>query len=87
MLKQLPTAALAQIVGIIYINPFTSPQALRRIRRFVREHARGHHRWGKLYQYPMIEFDDVDDLTAVRKKFVRLIDGYKDLSDCPEQAD
>jgi hypothetical protein len=35
----------------------------------------------------MIVFQDVDNLTVVRHKFVRLIDGYKDLSDCPELPD
>ena len=45
---------------------------------------RGNYRWGHLYRYPMIEFDDIDDLTIAREKFARMIEGYKDLSDCPE---
>jgi hypothetical protein len=87
MLQTLDSTTLKLIVGVVYINPYASPEALKRIRRFVKRHARGHYRWGNLYRYPMIEFEDVDDLTVVRKKFARLIDGYKDLSECPEQPD
>jgi hypothetical protein len=35
----------------------------------------------------MIEFADVEDLTVLRQKFARPIDGYKDLSDCPDLPD
>lgn len=84
MLNRTSNASLRQTVGVVYINPYASPEALRRIRRFVREHAKGHHRWGWLYKYPMIEFDVIADLTATRTKFAKHIDGYKDLSDCPE---
>ncbi len=87
MLQTPDSTTLKLIVGVVYINPYASPEALKRIRRFVKGHARGRYRWGNLYRYPMIEFEDVDDLTVVRQKFARLIDGYKDLSDCPEQPD
>lgn len=87
MLNQTSNASLRQIVGVVYINPYASPEGLNRIRRFLREHAKGHYRWGHLYKYPMIEFDEIDDLTAMRSKFVRHIDGYKDLSDCPEPVE
>jgi hypothetical protein len=87
MLNRVTKVSLRQVVGVVYISPYASPEALRRILRFVKEHARGHHRWGWLYKYPMIEFDDIDDLTAMRTKFAKHIDGYKDLSDCPEPVE
>lgn len=87
MLKTPDSTTLKLIAGVVYLSPYASPEALKRIRRFVRGHARGPYRWGNLYRYPMIEFQDVDDLTVVRQKFARLIDGYKDLSDCPERPD
>ena len=87
MLSRAANATLREIVGAVYISPYASHDRLRRIRRFLREHARGHYRFGNLYQYPMIEFDEIRDLTAMRQKFARQIDGYKDLSDCPEPAD
>jgi hypothetical protein len=87
MLQTPATNTLKLVSGVVYINPYASPEAIKRIRRFVKGHARGPYRWGNLYRYPMIEFQDVDDLTVVRQKFVRLIDGYKDLSDCPELPD
>lgn len=87
MLRTPDATTLKVIVGVIYFNPQTSSETLQRIRRFVRDHAQGSYRWGHLYRYPMIEFDDVNDLTIVRRKFARSVDGYKDLSDCPEQPD
>jgi hypothetical protein len=64
-----------------------SKEGLGRVRRFVQERAKGNYRWGSLYRYPMIEFDEIDDLTATRTKFARFVEGYKDLSDCPEPAE
>jgi hypothetical protein len=87
MLKQMSSTGPMQIAGIVYIDPHASREALLRLRRFLDAHARGHCRWGYLYQYPKIEFDDVSDLNAVREKFPRLLDGYMDLSDRPERAE
>jgi len=84
MLIKVSKESLRQVVGVVYLSPYASREALGRIRRFLRNHAIGHHRWGWLYKYPMIEFDDIADLTAIRAKFAKHIDGYKDLSDCPE---
>jgi hypothetical protein len=85
--RETSQSALREIVAVVYIRPYASSDRLGRIRRFLREHAQGHYRFGNLYQYPMIEFDQISDLTAIRQKFGRLIDGYKDLSDSPEPAD
>ncbi|GEM_PF-6451721 len=87
MLNRMHNAELKQIVGVVYFSPSVSRESLAQILRFVRENAIGHYRWGNMYQYWMIEFDEVDDLTATRGRFSRLIDGYKDLSDCPDLID
>lgn len=87
MLQSTPRSALRSIVGVVYFSPFMSKERTEGIRRFVREHANGNYRWGSLYRYPMIEFDEIDDLTTTRTKFARFVEGYKDLSDCPEPAE
>jgi hypothetical protein len=87
MLQSTPKSALRSVAGVVYLSPFMSKEGTERIRRFVREHAKGNYRWGSLYRYPTIEFDDIDDLTATRTKFASVVEGYKDLSDCPEPAD
>jgi hypothetical protein len=87
MLQSTPKSALRSIVGVVYLSPFMSKEGTERIRRFVREHAKGNYRWGSLYRYPMIEFDEIDDLTITRTKFARFVEGYKDLSDCPESGE
>ena len=86
----MPRTSIGQlklIRGVAYLNPYASKHSIKTVQRFVNRTARGRHRWGSLYRYPMIEFDDVRDLTALRSRFPRLIEAYKDLSDRPEQAE
>ena len=86
MLNPESKSELSQIVAVAFSN-YVDPNALKKLQKFLREHAIGHHRWGKLYRYWKVEFDHIDDLTSLLKKFPRLIEGYKDLSDCPERPD
>lgn len=87
MLNQTSKSELSQIAAVAYFSNNVDQDALKKLQKFLREHAVGRHRWGKLYRYLKVEFDDVEDLTSVLKKFPKLVEGYKDLSDCPEQPD
>jgi hypothetical protein len=87
MLNPESKSELSQIVAVAYFSNYVDPDGLKKLQKFLREHGIGHHRWGKLYRYHKVELDHIDDLTSLLKKFPRLIEGYKDLSDCPERPD
>ena len=87
MLNPESKSELSQIVAVAYFSNYVDPDGFKKLQKFLREHAIGHHRWGKLYRYSKVEFDHIDDLTSLLKKFPKLIEGYKDLSDCPERPD
>lgn len=87
MLNQTSKSELSQIVAVAYFSNYVDQDALKKLQKFLREQAVGHHRWGKLYRYSKVELDHIEDLTALLKKFPKLIEGYKDLSDCPERPD
>lgn len=87
MLNHKYETELSQIVAVIYFSNNVDAGALKKLKKFLNDKAVGHHRWGKLHRYLKVEMDEVSDLNAVLKKFPKLYEGYKDLSDCPERPD
>lgn len=88
MLDQMKTESkLNQIVAVAYFSHRIDPPVLEKIQQFLQKKAVGRHRWGKLYRYFKVELDHFEDMTSLLKLFPKAIEGYKDLSDCPESPD
>lgn len=85
--KMNTTSKLSQIVAVAYFSHKIDPAVLRRIQRFLQQKAVGDHRWGRLYRYHKVDLDHFEDMTSLLKLFPKAIEGYKDLSDCPEPSD